>query len=600
MRTPFLVLIIVYSIAILGMVLIPGIDDKGQLWHMSFFHAFYFVSYTATTIGFGEIPYPLTDMQRLWALITIYTTVIAWFYALGKIITLFQDKTFQQVVSESRFRREVNNIYQPFYLVCGLGETGKAVVCALTEEHYRAVVVDQNADNINELSIMEMKEYVPALTGNASLPRVLEYAGIKHKNCQAVIAVTISDETNLQIAITSKLLHPGVPVICRSEIKAFENNMLSFNTDYIVNPFEVFANVFAMALHSPALYMIYDWLTGATHTTLNSPVQFEKKTWILLGYGRLGKALHQQLKNAAITTVVIDPSVKAQEVFYASNHHHQDDQFILATGTDAASLKQAGIETASGLIVGSDNDANNLSAIMTARQLNPQIFFVARQNSLNSTELYTAIHQNNIEPGDRPDSGHDDNLPDTLNHLIMRPREIIGRKIRALLISPLLLDFLNLAKKESAEWANISISRLTAVVGKSTPHNWTIILNRDNAPALARALSLGRHITLGQIIQDPKNRRQKIGCIPLLLQRDKKNILLPDENFVLKPDDQLLFCGSRKVKITLTATVAIRTNLDYVMTFKNDPESFIGRKLSNLFNKQDRRKQKRLPDRINR
>ena len=57
MRAPFLLLITVYSISILGMVVIPGIDNDGNVSHMSFFHAFYFVSYTATTIGFGEIPY---------------------------------------------------------------------------------------------------------------------------------------------------------------------------------------------------------------------------------------------------------------------------------------------------------------------------------------------------------------------------------------------------------------------------------------------------------------------------------------------------------------------------------------------------------------
>ena len=76
MRRPFLLLITVYNVAMLGMILIPGVDDQGNVWHMSIFHAFYFVSFTATTIGFGEIPYPLSDAQRLWAVISIYILVI--------------------------------------------------------------------------------------------------------------------------------------------------------------------------------------------------------------------------------------------------------------------------------------------------------------------------------------------------------------------------------------------------------------------------------------------------------------------------------------------------------------------------------------------
>ena len=128
MRTPFLLLIGVYSVTILGMVLIPGVDDLGNVWHMSFFHAFYFVSFTATTIGFGEIPYPLSDAQRLWALVTVYSTVISWFYALGKILGLIQDKAFKSAVASHKFKKDIKALHQPFYLICGFGETGKAVV----------------------------------------------------------------------------------------------------------------------------------------------------------------------------------------------------------------------------------------------------------------------------------------------------------------------------------------------------------------------------------------------------------------------------------------------------------------------------------------
>ena len=68
------------AVFILGFVLIPGVDDQGDPWRMDFFHAFYFVSFMGTTIGFGEIPYAFTEAQRLWATISIYATVISWLY----------------------------------------------------------------------------------------------------------------------------------------------------------------------------------------------------------------------------------------------------------------------------------------------------------------------------------------------------------------------------------------------------------------------------------------------------------------------------------------------------------------------------------------
>ncbi|EDN72393.1 TrkA-N [Beggiatoa sp. SS] len=56
MRIPLLVLLTVYTVAIIGMTLMPGIDDQGNPWRMNFFEAYYFVSYMGTTIGFGELP----------------------------------------------------------------------------------------------------------------------------------------------------------------------------------------------------------------------------------------------------------------------------------------------------------------------------------------------------------------------------------------------------------------------------------------------------------------------------------------------------------------------------------------------------------------
>ncbi|MDH4351554.1 MAG: ion channel, partial [Gemmatimonadota bacterium] len=54
LRAPIIVLIVVFAVGMVGLVLIPGQDQDGQPWHMSLFQAFYFMTYTASTIGFGE------------------------------------------------------------------------------------------------------------------------------------------------------------------------------------------------------------------------------------------------------------------------------------------------------------------------------------------------------------------------------------------------------------------------------------------------------------------------------------------------------------------------------------------------------------------
>lgn len=567
MRRPCIMLIIVYNIAILGMILIPGLDDQGNPWNMSIFHAFYFVSFTATTIGFGEIPFPLSEAQRLWAVFSIYILVIAWLYAIGKILTLIQDPHFKAAVTSSRFKKSVRSLNEPFYLICGLGETGYEVVTALTEEHYRAVVIENDPGNLNEIRLNEMREFVPSIIGDASDAKQLGDAGIKHPKCKGVIAVTSCDETNLKIAITSKLLHPDVKVVCRSELKEHEENMLSFGTDQIVNPFETFATIFQMAMHSPSLYLINDWLTGAPYTKLSDPIYFRYGHWILCGYGRFGKQLYKLLIEQNIDVTVIDPSTDIRDEF---EHHHVDhkNNFIVGTGIDEKTLKQAGIETSAGIIAGSDNDSNNLSIIMTARAINPDVFAVARQNIYNNYDLYSATNAN----------------------LIMRPREITARKIRAVFLNPLLVDFLKIAKNYDEEWANIAISRMSAVIGNHYPHIWTVEITDKMSPAIAKALHLGRSIRLGNITQDPASRYLKLKCVPLLWVRGEELTMMPNDDIDIKYGDKILFCGTREVKNSMDWTLKVMSSLNYVMTFKNEPESLAWRLLHRYLHKTERRK----------
>ncbi|MCK5003226.1 MAG: potassium channel protein [Gammaproteobacteria bacterium] len=578
MRTPFLLLIGVYSLAILGMVLIPGVDDQGNVWHMSFFHAFYFVSFTATTIGFGEIPYPLTEAQRLWALVTVYSTVIAWFYALGKILALIQDKAFKQAVDTHKFKNDIKALHQPFYLICGFGETGKAVVNSFTEEHYRVVVVEKNQNNLNALNLDELKEYVPSLIGDASEPDILELAGIRHPMCQGVIAVTASDETNLKIAIGSKLLHPEINVACRSEFKDIEENMLSFGTNHVVNPYETFAEIFSMLTYSPSLHLIYDWLTGAPNTTLSDPIYIKKGPWILCGYGRFGRELYKHLKSQNISTVVIDPDKSLQEEF---DLNEDENRFIIGNGTDHKTLKQAGIESATGLIAGSDNDSNNLSIIMTALDINESVFSIARQNKWNNRILYSSLEEQH-KSADTP-----------INFLTMHPREIIARKIRTYFLTPLLNKFLTIARQQTNEWSNITISRLSAVVGESRPHVWSATITNPTAPAVSQALSHGRSIKISHLTQDPGDRKAKLRCVPLLLLRDEEEILLPEDELEIKIGDELLFCGTHQDKDNMHWTLNVARSLNYVMSFKDEPESYIWRLYYHYRDKKEHRKNPR-------
>ena len=160
LRRPLIVLTLVYAIATLGMTLIPGIDDQGNVWHMSFFHAFYFVSFMGSTIGFGEIPYEFTDSQRLWVLCCIYISVIAWLYAIGSMLSLIQDPAFKHAITYQTFSRTVKQFSKPFYVVCGYGDTGKLLAHGLTDLSFPVVVLDAKQETLNQIELSNFKQLV--------------------------------------------------------------------------------------------------------------------------------------------------------------------------------------------------------------------------------------------------------------------------------------------------------------------------------------------------------------------------------------------------------------------------------------------------------
>jgi hypothetical protein len=157
----------------------------------------------------------------------------------------------------------------------------------------------------------------------------------------------------------------------------------------------------------------------------------------------------------------------------------------------------------------------------------------------------------------------------------MQPREITARMIRVLFLNPMLCDFLNIATKQDDTWSNIVISRLSAVIGESKPHIWTTEITHKQAPAVYKAIALGRRGTLDCLTMDPLSRDHRLECIPLLLVRNGDNLLMPDDETEIKHGDRILFCGMREAMNSMNWTLNVMTSLNYVMNYENEPESYL-------------------------
>ena len=549
MRVPIIVLIVIYAIAVIGLTLVPGVDAEGKIAEpLSFFHAFYFVSYTATTIGFGEIPGAFSDAQRLWVTICIYLTVIGWSYSVVTLIALLQDKGFQNTLTINRFAWRVRRIKQPFYLVCGCGETGSLICRTFDRINQPFVVIEKDELRVQELDLQDFKTDTPALAADARQPDNLLLAGLKHAKCRGVLAATNDEESNLAIAIAARLLNPNVPVIARARTASVAANMASFGTDHIINPFERFADHLALAVSAPERFRLIELLTSLPETPIPEIHRPPGGHWILCGYGRFGHAIANRLATTGIQLTIIDPQAP------------DADHSFIGDGTEASTLEQAGIHTASGIIAGTDNDVNNLSIAVTAHELNPKLFVVARQNHSGNAALFAAY-----------------NADFTMVH-----SQIVAQESVAILTAPLLARFLEQLRDQDENWSHGLVDRLQALCEGVTPVVWDIRLNISEAPAAYRALMHDQIVSLGQILRDGTDRSQPLNAITLLIERGNQCYLLPGDDFLLNAGDQLLLASPLAAQRNFEFTVRNANELDYVLFGREESGSWLWQRLAGI------------------
>lgn len=309
MRRPVFVLIGVYAIGITGMALIPGQDAEGNVEYMSLFHAFYFFTYTATTTGFGEIPNAFTDTQRLWTIFCLYMGIVAWLYAIGSIIHLVQNPHFLMALNEHQFARSVRRIKQPFFIICGFGDTGSLLARGLSDNWFGAVVLDTDPERIKALALRDYRVKMPALCADPGVPKHLVDAGVKMSYCKAVVVLTMDEEVNLRITVMVRFLNPDLPILCRSTSARHSEHLATLGKVTVINPFEIFAQLLSMAITAPRLHNLNSCLVRTKNIKLGQLLNVPTGDWILCGYGRMGKWLHKHFVINGIRPVIIDPDV---------------------------------------------------------------------------------------------------------------------------------------------------------------------------------------------------------------------------------------------------------------------------------------------------
>jgi voltage-gated potassium channel len=210
---------------------------------------------------------------------------------------------------------------------------------------------------------------------------------------------------------------------------------------------------------------------------------------ILAGLGRVGRQAAQELHEAGVPFLVLDPAE-------GTLRHAEERGWLCQQGdaTDDAVLERARVRRARGLIATTANDATNMYIVLSARVLNPKLYIVSRAVDESSVPKLTRAG------ADRAIS----------------PYAIGGHRLAHLILSPTVVDFFETALRRGNEALNIEA---LAVGGESAAAGRTL-----------EALAV----------------RQATGATVLAIMRDGNPMVNPPGDMTLAAGDRLLALGTRE------------------------------------------------------
>lgn len=165
--------------------------------------------------------------------------------------------------------------------------------------------------------------------------------------------------------------------------------------------------------------------------------------YVVAGMGRVGSVVCSTLHEQGVAFIVIDRCDECETEALERGWLYLDGD-----ATTEETLRAAGLARARGLVTALDTDADNLFVAMTARDMNPDLFIVARSTSITSEAKILRAGADRV----------------------ITPNVIGGRRMASSVLDPFVSDYLDLvAHSEGLEYRldTFEVSGGSSLAGRS-------------------------------------------------------------------------------------------------------------------------------------
>lgn len=227
----------------------------------TWFDALYMTVITLTTVGYGEIPEPLSTNGRIFTMCLLLGGVFTIAYTATEVVRSIISGEIQDLLGKQRMAHELAEIKNHLIIV-GYGRMGRQICRDLARQGVPFVVVDRREDLLRDF---DSPGGLP-LCGDAANDETLRRAGVNR--AKALITVLPSDADNLYICMSARLLNDRLFIVSRAEEEQTEPKLRRVGANRVISPYAIGGSLVALAVLRPNVTDFLDIATRAGHPDL--------------------------------------------------------------------------------------------------------------------------------------------------------------------------------------------------------------------------------------------------------------------------------------------------------------------------------------------
>ena len=216
------------------------------------FDALYMTVITVSSVGFMEV-HQLSPTGRVFTMILIVVGLGTMAYGLGTITAFWVEGDLSHIWEKRLMERRIASL-KAHVIVCGGGETGRAIARELLATRTPFVVIEMDA--AQEAALRKLGPDFLYILGDATDPAVMREAHVE--SARGLIACMPSDKDNLFTMLTARELNGQVRIVTRVGSEDSRSKLLRAGADAVVSSKTIGALRLASEMLRPHVVSVLD------------------------------------------------------------------------------------------------------------------------------------------------------------------------------------------------------------------------------------------------------------------------------------------------------------------------------------------------------